>query len=95
MSRPLIVTLPPVISYAAAAVGHGRKADRRLACAGFADETEDLAFFEIEIDAMQDFDVMRFGIGRIDGGADLEATDFDQRLSHDWPLTELSGFGEQ
>jgi hypothetical protein len=78
------VTLPPVIS-TAAAVGHRREADGRLARAGFADQAHHLAAGERQRDAVDDGDALGRLAGGIGGGLDPQVADVEQRLlGHDF-----------
>ena len=82
--------------HTAAAIGHGGKADGGFAGAGFPDETEYLALFQIKADAMHDFDVMRPFAGRIDRCPDFQVTDFNQWIAHPRPpFSEVVRFSTQ
>ena len=67
---------------AAAAIGQGGEADRRLAGAGLADQAEHAALRQREGDAVDDGDIARRLAGRMDRRLDLEVADVEERFRH-------------
>ena len=75
--------------HTAAPIGHGGKADRGFARAGFPDQTQYLAGGQIEIHTMHDLDVARFFSRRINRCADFQATDSEKWFAHPRPPFRL------